>query len=135
MSRIITLQMLKEGRACHDQVVLFEDLFGDSTPVTEELCVKYASDFDFSFAAYRFLTEAAWDEYRKAKAAAWKEHWKTKDAAWSEYEKARAATLNEYEKTIAPALDEYRKAKVAALNEYKKTKAITFCRLYNSEKE
>ena len=120
MSRTITLKMLEEVEACRSQVVLFERLFGDSTPVTEELCVKYASDFNFDFAANEFLTDPAWDEYEKVRGA-----------ALAEYEKVSVAALDEYWNVIDAARDEYRKTEEAAWSEYKKTKAITFCRLYN----
>ena len=146
MSRTITLKMLEEVEACPDQVVLFKKLFGDSTPVTEELCVKYASDFDFDFAAEKFLTEAALGKYEKVSIVSWKECEKVSAAAWSLYRRVRDAALNEYEKAEDVVWKEYRKVIDAAFNEYKKTKAatcleyrktiaLTFCRLYNSEKE
>jgi hypothetical protein len=111
-SRTLTLQQLKDADACNAQVVLFRQTFGVSVEVTGELAEQYAQQFDFGFAAQRFLSAPALAEYKKVAAP-----------ARAEYDKARAPALAEYKKVAAPARAEYDKARAPALAEYKKVAA------------
>jgi hypothetical protein len=91
---------------------MFEKTFGAEVTVTEELCVKHASDFRFNWALDNLLKAPARAEYRRVVAP------------------ARA----EYERVVAPARAEYYRAIAPARVKFYRAQAIEFCRLYN-EKE
>ena len=63
---IITLKQLDRRDACTGQRDLFEKLFGASVEITKELCIKHASDFDWTWAARNFLSDPARAKYNKA---------------------------------------------------------------------
>ena len=113
-SRELTLTHLIDANACSKQRELFQDTFGDSVTVTEELCLKHADDFEWSWAAENLLTTPARAEYDKVttparaecdkvKGAAWAEYDKVTDSAWAEYDKVRTAAWAEYDKVKASA--------------------------------
>lgn len=70
-SKTITLSQLRAAGACADQRAKFKELFGSSVEVTVELCVKHAADFDWGFAAEKFLSASALAEYYRVRALAW----------------------------------------------------------------
>ncbi len=139
--KTITLARLKELGACADKLLLFEELFGAEVAVTEEMCIKHSSDFDFNWAAnnllsatafvdyervrdtaraeYERVSDTAWDEYARVSATAWAEYKRVRDTARAEYERIRATALVEYERVCA------------ALVEYERVIAVAFCRLFN----
>ena len=100
---IITLKQLDKRSACTGQRDLFEKLFGASVEITKELCIKHASDFDWTWAARNFLSASAWAEYDKARASAQVEYDKARASAAAEYNKARASAQVEYGKARASA--------------------------------
>ena len=100
---IITLKQLDNRGACKGQRDLFEKLFGASVEITKELCIKHASDFDWTWATKNFLSASAQVEYDKACAS-----------AQVEYDKACAPAQVEYDKACAPAWAEYDKACASA---------------------
>lgn len=55
----ISLRQLKRLGACKEKAALFKKLFGNKVEVTEEMCIKHARDFDFAWAADKFL---GWNE-------------------------------------------------------------------------
>ena len=68
----ISVKDLKAKQACADQVELFEKTFGHGpVNVTKANCLKAAkAGLDFEWAAGRFLSRAAWADYKKAGASA-----------------------------------------------------------------
>ena len=93
---IITLQQLKDKRACEKQVELFKKLFGESVEVTLENCLLAAShELNFDWASGEFFTIAQ-------RAA---------------YEEAVALLLKDYEKAIAPLLKTYKEGRAKAFYE------------------
>ncbi len=92
-SRVLALQQLKDANACHEQVALFQQTFGESVEVTVELAEQYAQQFDFDFAAQHFLSAPAQAEYDKVRAAAWAEYHKVTAPALAEYHKVTAAAF------------------------------------------
>lgn len=59
----ITEEDLKAHQACDEQLALFVELFPNGVEVTEEVCLKYAQDFDWDWAACEFLSLTERDEY------------------------------------------------------------------------
>ena len=123
---IITLKQLDKRGACKGQRDLFEKLFGASVEITKELCIKHASDFDWTWATKNFLSAPAQVEYGKACAPAQVEYDKACASALVEYGKARASAHVEYDKARAPAQVEYDKARASAQVEYGKACASAF---------
>ena len=81
---IITLKQLDKRSACTGQRDLFEKLFGASVEITKELCIKHASDFDWTWAAKNFLSAPAQVEYDKALASAQVEYGKACASAFAD---------------------------------------------------
>src|SRR4030042_882794 len=125
-SRIITLQQLKDAKACKDHILFFENTFGNSAKITEESILKVYDKFDWNFAAEHFLSEKAFAEYQKKIAPALAEYEKIVAPAFAEYKKIVAPAFAEYKKKIAPALAEYKKIEAPALAEYKKKTAPAY---------
>ena len=92
MNNIITLQQLKDKDACTPQLLLFKETFGKSVTLTEELCIKHAQDFDWSWAAYNLLSAPARKVYNE-----------TSESAWKVYDKTRAPAQKVYNETLASA--------------------------------
>ena len=78
----ITLEQLRAEKACPDQLAKFQELFGNSVEVTQELCIRHASDFDFGWAARHLLRASAWAECERVRAP-----------AYAEYERATAGAF------------------------------------------
>ena len=81
---IITLKQLDKRGACTEQRDLFEKLFGAAVDITKELCIKHASDFDWTWAARNFLSDPAWAKYNKACAPAWAKYDKACASAFAD---------------------------------------------------
>ena len=111
---IITLKQLDKRGACTEQRDLFEKLFGAAVDITKKLCIKHASDFDWTWAARNFLSAPARAEFDKARASAVAEYGKACASAWAEYDKACAPARAEYDKACAPAWAEYDKVCASA---------------------
>ena len=111
---IITLKQLDKRSACTGQRDLFEKLFGASVEITKELCIKHASDFDWTWAARNFLSAPARAEFDKARASAVAEYGKACASARAELDKACALAWAEYGKACASAWAELDKARASA---------------------
>jgi hypothetical protein len=105
----ITLQMLQEKGACESQVRLFQQTFGDSVELTEELAKEYGHLFNSEWAAEIFLSDKNAKVYSAAVRAAWT---------------ALTTAENIFSNTATPAYEIYRQ-----------TKAVVFVRLYNAQQE
>ena len=75
----ITADMLREKRACKEQVALFERLFPNGAAFRSEKAAvraaeKVADRFDWTWAARHLLTPSMFVEYEKARAPLWVEH-------------------------------------------------------------
>ncbi|MBP8231753.1 MAG: hypothetical protein KAY22_05565 [Rhizorhabdus sp.] len=119
-SRILTLADLVRVGACSQARERFAELFGESVNVTAELAERYASDFDFGFAARAFLSAPALAEYERIRAAALAEYKRVTAPAFAEYERIRVAALAEYRRNCDMALAEYERICDTALAEYKR---------------
>ncbi len=131
-SRILTLQQLRDVRACDAQVELFKQHFGDSVLVTVARAKKFSTVFTFDFAARHFLSTAARKVYNDSCAREWKVYedacapaWKVCDdacaAAWKVYKDARAAAWKAYGGARAAARKVYKDACAAAWKVYDDT--------------
>jgi hypothetical protein len=87
----ITVDMLDS--ACEEPRDLFVTLFGEQVEVTEDLCVKHADKFDWSWASKHLLTEPSVAEYRRVTAQAWDAYKRETAWAFTEYERVQAATF------------------------------------------
>ena len=91
-SKILKLATLVELGACESQTVLFKEKFGGSVRVTETLCEKVATLFDFGWAARHLLTAQARAQFERVRAP-----------ACAEYERVTAPAYAESERVTAPA--------------------------------
>jgi len=78
----LSVERLRQLRACPEQVAVFVELFSSEIDVTEELAVEHLDTFDWNWAAEHLLTAPAWAEYERVTAP-----------AWAEYERVRACTF------------------------------------------
>jgi hypothetical protein len=111
----ITLDQLRSLRACDEQVVLFEKLFGSEVELTEVLLLEYGGQFDLDWLAKKLFKGDILDEYQE-----------TCELIWAEYQKARKPIWAEYEKAHEPILAEYLKAREPIEAEYQKTLTLVF---------
>ena len=118
----ITVALLKEKGACSSQVDLLEKHAGKKGYIepTDRNAIKFASVFDFYWAAQHLLNEEDLAEYKKAYPPIEAEYQKSYAPIWAEYEKAHAPIVAEYEKAIAPIKAEYQKAIAPIDAEYEK---------------
>jgi len=129
---IVTLKRLEEFGACAEGRERFRELCGESCTVTEKLCVEHATEFNWDWAACRFLPVEAWAEYDKAWAPTWEGYKRACVAALAEYDKTRKAAYAEYRRVVEAAyaehrrVEEYQRARAAAWAEY--TRARTAAR-------
>lgn len=73
MSAIFTAQMLRDAKACCDQIDKFVEHFGESVNVTVARARKVAGVFDWDFAV-RFLEDEKIAEYQRVQGPAWDEY-------------------------------------------------------------
>jgi hypothetical protein len=99
----ITSKLLRAKRACKAQVDLFKALGGDTLELTEALCVKHASEFDWAWAADNLLSAPAWAEYDRVRAS-----------AGAEYDRVVAPARAEYDRVVAPASAKYNRVVASA---------------------
>lgn len=85
-ARRISSSLLLQKGACREQVELFIALGGDHLDLTEELCLEHAERFNWYWAAYQLLTQAASVIYYLDTTKRW---W----AIWNSAEKADRARL------------------------------------------
>ena len=131
--RVLTLQQLLDANACTEQVQLFREHFGESVIVTVAKAKKFASMFDFFFAARTFLSKQGWAEYEKQRAPLLAEYLKQSDTLSAEYQKQRDTLWAEYEKQRGTLLAEYEKQHAPLWAEYVKQRAVMFTTIYLSE--
>jgi hypothetical protein len=122
---IITLDMLKDLCACWDEREKFERHFGESVEITEELCVRYATVFDWSWAAdYLLKEDAAVRWYRAAYYAA-----DTLDMALQYARATYHSWVNSGPETVQDARAKFEGAIASATSEYCKAKASAWARI------
>ena len=83
-SRLLTLETLKQKKACNDQLEKFENLFGKQVIITVDLCRVHAKDFDWIWASDYLLTDLARAEHERAIASAQAEYERVTVSAWAE---------------------------------------------------
>jgi hypothetical protein len=128
----ITYNLLKEKKACKEQLDLFEQRIGLNKPIplTKKTIQKFSQLFDLDWAANNLLDLDDQNEYKKAMAPAYAEYLKADETAYSKYQKAKDILLAEYNKAKDPVQAEFKKAIATAFAEYDKAKATVFVRLY-----
>ena len=136
----ITIELLQDRRACHEQVDLFAATFPEGVHVTEAMCLAVYDKFDFDWAARHLLPPWGVAEY-KAKHALIRAEYKAKhDPIRAEYKAKHAPIRAEYEAKHDPIWAEYEAkhdpiraeypAKHALIRaEYKRQQAVLFCRI------
>ena len=129
----ITLTQLTEKHACREQRELFKQTFGESVKLSEELVIKFASQFSINWCAENLLTSENNFLYEKQIAPLLAEYEKQHAPLLAEYEKQIAPLLAEYEKQRAPRYAEYQKQIAQLLAEYEKQRAIIFYTLYKDQ--
>ena len=65
MTRKITAEQLNRLGACEDQVKRFRELFPNGVVPTADLCIKYANDVNWDWAATRFLSSRHYRVYKR----------------------------------------------------------------------
>ena len=120
----LTAEMLREKKACENQVQVFVGEWPDGVEITEAVVLRaYELGLDIDWFVETFLTALALAEYHKAAAPAWAEYEKVTAPAWAEYDKVTAPAVAEYDKMRASAWAEYQKVTAAAWAEYQKVTA------------
>ena len=156
MAKTINARMLKRHGACTPQYKLFLKYYGStrSVEVTEEEAMKHAHDFDWSWAAKKFLNnnqyrlyEEAMEEAlklyneaiaepRKVYNDATKEAWKLYDEAmeepWKLYNEAMEEALKLYNEAIAEPQKLYKVAIAEPQKVYNEAQVRAFVNAYNS---
>ncbi len=56
----ITVEQLEKLGACKEQVLRFQELFGDSVEVTHKLCLEHALNFSWDWIATKLATTEEW---------------------------------------------------------------------------
>ena len=93
----ITLSWLKKQKACEDQVKLFQELFGKSVKLTEELVLEHGSKFDLHWLASKAFSAPLLADY-EAKIA----------PLLADYEAKCAPLLADYWAKVTPLLEDSR---------------------------
>jgi hypothetical protein len=114
MSKIITLSQLRAAGACAPALRRFAAEFGESTPVTPALAVKYADQYNWYWAAAHLLSPLARAEYETARAPARAAYDQDRARAQAEYDRAVAPVWAAYDRAVARAQDKYKGAVVLA---------------------
>ena len=143
MANIITLNMLIKKITRSRQIGLFKQYFGESVKTTDDIRLKYSSEFEIGRLVDITLNEKQRELYYTIQAPARKEYETAIAAAWRKYE-AWGETVNEaypvrwnppmavYEAIGAAAEKEYEAAKKSAHKAYERKQANAFCIAYNS---
>jgi hypothetical protein len=145
----ITRQMLQEKGACESQVRLFQQTFGDSVELTEELAKEYGHLFETQWAAMWFLSyknakvysaaaRAARLRYTDVMLPARNTYNVSKTAAWDAFLALQNPTKEDDDKFKAAmrvAENIFNNTGVLANKTYCQTCAIAFVRLYNTQQE
>ena len=82
--RTLTVQQLRDARACADQVELFVKLTGATLELTRQWCLDHAQEFDWIWGAGHLLSPTAVAEYRRVTAAAVAEYQRVTAAAFAD---------------------------------------------------
>ena len=107
----ITAARLESLGACSGQVALFRKHFGEKpAPLTKRTVLRFASVFNWEWAARHLLTPAQRAAYNKAEAPAWEACNKAIAPAWEAYNKASASARGAHNKALASAQEAYRTA-------------------------
>jgi hypothetical protein len=125
----ITYDLLKENKACKDQLALFEQYIGlhEPIPLNDETIEKFSPVFDIDWAVQKLFDVADLLEYDKIIETHWKEYWKILNPLAAKRNKA----LSDHNPVDLAAADiEYNKAKEAAWPILYKACATEFVRLY-----
>jgi hypothetical protein len=123
----ITVKMLRDLRACSDQVDRFRALFPAGAKVTKsnvELAV--AASLNIRWAADNLLSPAQRAEYDRIEGPARAEYDRIEGAALAEYDRIEGPAWAEYDRIKGAALAEYCRIKGAALAEYLRVVGAAF---------
>ena len=127
--------MLRARRACEPQLQLFQQTFGDSVELTEELAQKYGHLFNTHWAAVRFLSEENQRVYFTEEEAAWEIYDAAKKTARKFYCATKIPPPELYYAVIKAAYEVLTAANDAAREAFQQSRALTFVRLYNAQME
>jgi vacuolar-type H+-ATPase subunit H len=145
MAKTINARMLKHRDACAPQYKLFLKYYGSrhNVEVTEEEAMKHAHDFDWNWAAMKFLNDDQYWLYNEAIAEPRKlydeaiaeaqklYHDATKEA-WKLYNEAIAEPWKIYEEAMEEPRKVYEKALKEAWKIHNEAQASAFVKVYNS---
>ena len=143
MTKTITIELLKEHKACENQVDKFKELFGEKIVPTRELCLLHAQDFDFGWAA-RFLSKQANKFYQETIApikkffnedttTALKVFNETIAPARKVFDEAIAPAWTVYEEAIAPAEKAFKESTAPAHKVFKEATALAWFNAWESQ--
>ncbi len=120
----ITLEWLREQRACDDQVAIFKQVFGNEAALDMPSAVKaIEARLDLDWLAGHLLGPAAGAEYDRVRAPALAQYDRVTAAAGAEYDRVTAAAGAEYERVTDPARAEYDRVRAPARAEYDRVRA------------
>ena len=114
----ITSDLLRSKKACEDQVKLFESLFPGGTEITEDLCVKHASQFDWKWASRNLLNKKQREAYLIAITPAMEAYHLAIAPAEAAYHLAMASAMGAYNLAMLSAREAYLFAMASAREVY-----------------
>lgn len=111
---MITYELLESRGACENQVKLFRNIFPEGVEVSVELCVKYASEFDFNWAGGNLLKDTK--AYKEAEEPLWEVYKESEEHLWKAYKEVEEPLLRSYKEVKEPLWKAYKEglAKVFA---------------------
>lgn len=139
----ITSDILRQKRACDDQIELFIELGGDRLELTKALCLKHANKFDWLWAGRNLLTPegrtkfshlmaSARTEYDYRERLARTEYERIRKSVWAQFEPEKNPTLNEYLRIEKPARADYKRIERQLWAQYRRSYAAAFFQAWTS---
>jgi hypothetical protein len=123
----ITYSLLKEKRACKEQLDLFDLHIGQNKPIplTKTTIQQFGSIFDIDWAANNLLDSDDLTKFENAIYAAYDKYSTAKTTALAEFNKAKATAADEYNKIVATTRSKYFAMDIAEIHTEKYSTAFT----------
>jgi len=115
---IVTIQKLKNLRACESQRRLFESKFGESVELSLDIIKDNINHFDIKWFTRYFLSEKQRKAYNEAVTSTLKAYDEAIAPARKAYDEAVESALKAYDEAIAPAQKAYNEAVTSILKAY-----------------
>lgn len=93
--KTINAIFLRRKRACESQVLLFEQIFGESVEITRANCLKAAeAGLNLTWVAKKIFSKSTLNSYKKIATSIWAIYDKVMGITWDIYIKDKTIALN-----------------------------------------